>query len=341
MRIGRRRLLGGLALGAAVACRAPAATPESGPAPRPLAALVPPTPTAPAAPADNRIAFAPAGATVASSATPGATSPPGATPPPDDGRALERAIDSFVRQRRGSFGVAVRDLAGTVAVEVDGRERFTLASLYKVVLLYEVMRRVGAGQLRLDDPVTTPASYAFGEPEGGIPPDSRVTIDEAARTMIEVSSNAAALALIELVTPDGLAAAPSRLGLRDTTIDAQSTGEPRHYWIESFGSAHDLVELFVRLGRRQLVDPALDQRMIGYLLRQRVRDRLPLLLPAGTPVGHKTGEFDGFTHDAGLVLLPARAYAIVVLAEGESVAEGRTAVAELSRLAYLHFSSAA
>ena len=78
--------------------------------------------------------------------------------------------------------------------------------------------------------------------------------------------------------------------------------------------------------------------MIAYLAGQRINDRLPLLLPAGTPVAHKTGELERFTHDAGLVLLPSRPYAIVVLAEGESVADGKAIVAELSRLAYGYFS---
>ena len=76
-----------------------------------------------------------------------------------------------------------------------------------------------------------------------------------------------------------------------------------HFWVEAFGSARDLVELFGRLGRGQLVSPALDRRMVGYLLNQQVNDRLPLLLPAGTPIGHKTGEVDSLTHDAGLVHL--------------------------------------
>jgi beta-lactamase class A len=70
-------------------------------------------------------------------------------------------------------------------------------------------------------------------------------------------------------------------------------------------------------------------------------DRLPLLLPAGTPIGHKTGDVDDFTHDGGLVLLPSRPYAIVVLAQGESLADGKGVVAELSRLAYAYFSGGA
>ena len=62
--------------------------------------------------------------------------------PTSRGRAqLERGIDSYLRLQRGSFGVAVRDLAGGVAggvvAEVGAEARFELASLYKLLLMYE------------------------------------------------------------------------------------------------------------------------------------------------------------------------------------------------------------
>lgn len=140
------------------------------------------------------------------------------------------------------------------------------------------------------------------------------------------------------MTPDALRAAPGRLGLADTSVDPQPDGEPGHYQVETSGSARDLADLFRRLGQGQLVSPTLDQRMVSYMLGQQINDRLPLLLPAGTRIGHKTGEIDGLTHDAGLVLLPSRPYAIAVLAEGESPTEGRAIVAELSRLVHAYFS---
>jgi beta-lactamase class A len=347
MRLGRRGFLASLAAGAILGCRA--STPPGPSSERPAAVrrLANPAPAATSAPLASVASPAAAELPAASAASPAATRLPAAgaaaldaSAAVDGGRGLERAVDARLRQRRGSFGVAVRELAGPVAVEVEARDRFELASLYKVLLMYEVARQVGEGRLRLDDQVRTAPEYSFGEPEGGVPPDTKLTVDDAVAAAIEISSNGAALALIELVTPTAVRAAPGRLGLGDTTVDAQPTGQPGHYRVEAFGSARDLAELFARLGRGQLVSPALDSRMVGYLLGQQINDRLPLLLPAGTPVGHKTGDVDSFTHDGGLVLLPGRAYAIVVLAEAESLAEGRAAIAEVSRLVHDHFSRA-
>ena len=46
--------------------------------------------------------------------------------------------------------------------------------------------------------------------------------------------------------------------------------------------------------------------MIELLLKQKISDRIPVLLPSNVPVAHKTADLDGFTHDAGVVFVPGR-----------------------------------
>jgi beta-lactamase class A len=199
------------------------------------------------------------------------------------------------------------------------------------------MRQARAGLLAMSDTTRTPDEYAFGEPEGGIPPDTRVTIDEAIERMIVVSSNAAAVTLIELIRPANLEAAPRRLGLAETAIDIGSAGGPGRYSIDARGSAADMMDMLVRLDRQDLVGPEQDRRMIDVLLRQRIADRIPALLPADLPIAHKTADLEGFTHDAGMVYLPGRPYAVAILAQGESPLEGKAVVAETSRLIFSYF----
>jgi beta-lactamase class A len=263
-----------------------------------------------------------------------ADAPP--TPIVDDG-SLQRQLQRFLREQRGSYGVAVRDLHGPVVADYEPRERFPLGSLYKLHLTYEVMRHVRAGAVGLADTVRTPIEYSFGEPQGGVPPGTQLSVEEALATMIAVSSNAAALALIDVVRPSGLAAAPARIGLAETAIDVAATGEPGHYEIDARGSARDVVDILVRLDRETLVGPEQDRRIVDMLLGQRIVDRLPALLPSDVPIAHKTADLDGFTHDAGMVYLPGRPYAIALLAQGESPLEGKAVVAEVSRLVFSYF----
>ena len=258
------------------------------------------------------------------------------TPLVDDG-ALQRQLERFMREQHGSYGVSVRDLHGPVVADFEPRERFPLGSLYKLYLTFEVMRQVRAGALTLADSVQTPAEYDFGEPQGGVPPGTRLSVADAIASTIRISSNAAALALIETVRPAALAAAPARLGLGDTAIDVAPSGEPGHYEIDARGSARDVADLLVRLDREQLVGPEQDRRFLDMLLGQKIDDRLPALLPPDMPIAHKTADLDGFTHDAGIVYLPGRPYAIAVLAQGDSPLEGKAVVAEISRLVFSYF----
>ncbi len=45
---------------------------------------------------------------------------------------------------------------------------------------------------------------------------------------------------------------------------------------------------------------------------QRINNRLPAGLPAGTSIAHKTGDLDGYVHDAGIVYGPKTDYLIVM-----------------------------
>ncbi|HUE75506.1 MAG TPA: serine hydrolase [Chloroflexota bacterium] len=244
-------------------------------------------------------------------------------------------IQSFLRHQKGTYGVAVAGLNSGVSALVNGNEQFATASLYKLFLMYEVMRQVEVGVLSLDDTVTTAANYTFIEGEGGIPADTEVTIDEALRTMIGASSNAGALALLDLVGPAALNNVPSRLGLQNTELAARPSGnEPGHYFVDGVTTATDLMTFFVALDAGHLVGPGGDARMQDILLGQRIRDRLPTLLPREARVAHKTGDLDHSVHDVGIVYLPRHRFVIVVLSRDVPYDDSKAVIAELSRSAH-------
>jgi beta-lactamase class A len=275
-------------------------------------------------------------------ATERAPATPVPTPQPtavvDDG-GLQRELRAFLAEQQGAFGVAISDLHGPVTAAFDGDDLFQLGSLYKLVLLAEVMRQVKTGQIARGATVRTLPDYTFIEPQGGIPPGTRVPVEQALAAMVAVSSNAAALALTELVTPAELTAAPRRFGMVSTAIDVDVVGGPGHYSIDARGAARDFVGLLVKLDREELVGPEQDRRMVDLLLGQKIADRIPLLLPGDVPIAHKTADLDSYTHDAGLVYLPGRPYAIAILAQGLNLADGKAIVAEISRIAFAYFAA--
>jgi beta-lactamase class A len=261
---------------------------------------------------------------------------PAQAPRVDDG-GLQRELDAFLKEQRGNFGVAIRDLEGPIQASFEPDDRYPLGSLFKVPLMAEVLRQAKAGRFQLGQTIHTLPEYEFGEPPGGVPPATKLSVEEALAAMVSVSSNAAALALIELVGPEALTAAPARFGLTSMAIDILPGGGRGRYEIDARSSARDVLQLLVKLDREQLVGPEHDRKMIDLLLKQKIADRIPVLLPTDVPIAHKTADLDGFTHDAGIVYLPGRPFAISILAQGLNPIDGKAAVSEIARIAFAYF----
>jgi len=103
-------------------------------------------------------------------------------------------------------------------------------------------------------------------------------------------------------------------------------------------SPHDMLRLLEPIARGQAVSPSASAEMVHLLLRQQINDRLPIELPAGTPVAHKTGNWGSAIHDAGIVYAPGTTYVIVVLTRDlANPSLGTRAIADLSKDVYDYF----
>ena len=90
----------------------------------------------------------------------------------------------------------------------------------------------------------------------------------------------------------------------------------------------DMARLFHLLLDGAVVSPEASQEMLDLLAQQTITDRLPVLLPPGTRVAHKTGNLPGIVHDAGVIYAPAGPVIVAVLSED---AKDEWAVMELAR----------
>ena len=66
-------------------------------------------------------------------------------------------------------------------------------------------------------------------------------------------------------------------------------------------TAADLAQTLQALHAGQCANPASCQEILAVLAAQQVNDAIPVGLPAGTRVAHKSGWVDGISHDAGIV----------------------------------------
>ena len=153
-----------------------------------------------------------------------------------DAAGVHDSVSAIAAELGGSVGVAARNLASQASVEVRAAEPFPLASCFKIPVMVEVMRRVDAGTLRLDDRLTlaeadkSPGSTLIHCHEG-----LRPSVRDLLYLMITLSDNTATDMLWRLV---GLGAVNETMRALDlATIDCFMPN--REYFLMECGAGSD------------------------------------------------------------------------------------------------------
>lgn len=190
------------------------------------------------------------------------------------------------------------------------------ASTRKIAILMAAMRAVHDGRFSLDQPVEILARYQ--DNKSGtfqhLTPGFTITFQDALVMMIIVSDNTCTGAVADMLGLDDINAFSQSVGMvgtthrdiippsglpRDHDRDATNTTTPT-----DVGRLLDLIlqgstnaSVAARLGST----PELCQLALDILSWQKLRQRLPALLPEGTKVAHKTGTGVRNNNDAGII----------------------------------------
>ena len=129
-------------------------------------------------------------------------------------------------------------------------------------------------------------------------------VTQCLKYMITVSDNACGMALGSIIGWDSQNSSLHAVGFTHTLLRGSDSEQT---------SASDVAQLLQRLYEGTLLSPASSSAFITLLKAQTVNDRLPVGLPAGTVIAHKTGDLNGLVHDAGIVYTPHGDYVVVAL----------------------------
>ena len=104
----------------------------------------------------------------------------------------------------------------------------------------------------------------------------------------------------------------------------------------------DMTRLLVRLWKKDLLSPQSSKTLLEIMDRcQTGKNRLHGMLPAATPVAHKTGSLGGVANDVGIITLPGDAghIAVSVFTKGSGKPEevSEKTIAEMTRTVYDYF----
>jgi len=251
-----------------------------------------------------------------------------------------------------TVGLYYRDLDSGDSLPLNADTRVHAASTMKVPVMIQLYRDQEAGALHLDESITitkTFRSIVDGSAyELGAPDDSdtllydRVGEPESIRAltdrMITVSSNLATNILIELVSAERVTATMRELGA-DSIEVLRGVEDTKAYraGLSNTTTARDLGVILTAIAENRAASEASCREMIDVLLRQEFNNNIPLGLPQGTPIAHKTGWISQYvTHDAGIVYRPGgRRYVLVVLTSGvEDDDEADRLIGDLSRIVW-------
>jgi beta-lactamase class A len=229
--------------------------------------------------------------------------------------ALADAILNALARHPERASVAVLNLDdGRWAAHDANRVRYA-ASTFKLAVLYEVERRVSAGELAYDDRVLLDEE-AVAEDLGTIErvpvaDDGTVSIAEALDAMVTLSDNATAVALLRLLGPGAIDETLRDIGLAKMSVNTKDLPV----------TAADLALLMRAIVTGEGVGDAQREHMRDLLLGQTVRSGIPAALVAesrtGLAVGNKTGTWPDTTNDVAFVESDAGTYVIAVTAEGD------------------------
>jgi beta-lactamase class A len=225
--------------------------------------------------------------------------------------ALDLMLQQFTAAKAVPHGIVIKDLkTGTMSAS-SPEHVFTSASLYKLFVAHGIYKQIDNGGLTLGTPVRGTGR----------------NVGDCLRIMINVSDNACGRALGTILGWGKQDAVLRDLGFKHTSLaDPLQT------------SAGDVALLLERLYKGSLLSPSSSDHFMTFLKEQRVNNRLPAGLPAGTAIAHKTGDLDGYVHDAGIVFGPKTDY-LVVVASGrwQRPAEAPAGFGDLSARLYAHF----
>jgi beta-lactamase class A len=285
-----------------------------------------------------------AAAVNASPAAPASAQTPAAQREGGEDAALSARLKEICARAGGECAVAVVHVESGRVASSDGERRQPLYSVFKLPLAVAVLRDVEAGKLSLDQKVRV-------EPEEAAPGTKansdlwREASDRTVRELLEFSivrsDNTSSDKLLELVGgPSAVTERMRALGLNNIEVRSNvrdflksKDAHPNN------GSASDLARLLARLQKGEVLQPPQLEVLLGLMGRAITgQQRLRAGVPAGTPVGDKTGTGPSTTNDVGLITLPeGRGHlALAVLLNGSklSVEEQERLTAEVARAAY-------
>jgi beta-lactamase class A len=221
--------------------------------------------------------------------------------------SVEQRLSSLVSGSSADVGIAALDLNTGESLSIKGDTPFPMASTVKVAIAALYLSQVDHGQKTLDDTIQ-------GQPV-------RMLMN---RMLIYSDNHAADILFKDVGGPRAVHHFLSQNGIEGVHVDrtiAQLLADKRDLWdTRDSSTPKAMVELLRRIYRGELVSQQSRNYLLGVMAKcETGKNRMKSMLPAGTPVEHKTGTLNGLADDVGFITMPdGHRIAVAIFARGGS-----------------------
>ncbi|MBO2012209.1 class A beta-lactamase [Hymenobacter negativus] len=257
--------------------------------------------------------------------------------------ALRATIAHLAGESSAKVGVALRVLETNDTLSYHNRQHYPMLSVFKLAIAMQVLHEVDRGHLHLDQQQLLTKTDLLGNthsplrdkyPDGNV----RVSIQELLTYMVTLSDNNACDILLKLVGgPTALTAYVRRLGVQPFVAEV-SEAKMGAVWANQYRNwsyPSTQVDLLARVYYQTALSKTSSTLLWQLLLDTSVGPkRIKGLLPASTPVAHRTGtsgtNAQGLSpalNDAGIIALPNGQHVALTVFVADSHAD--TAAREL------------
>ncbi|MBI2443205.1 MAG: serine hydrolase [Candidatus Levybacteria bacterium] len=205
--------------------------------------------------------------------------------------AISNLINNYTQKVNGDISVYYKNLATDESVRVNADKKYYMASLYKVILVLYVLDQIETGTTSLSDRVGT----------------SSATLDVAIDKIITESNNEYAQTLANQYGWKNIEQAmKEKLGIEFSFKGDLQT------------SAKNIGRLFEKIAYSLNIADWQSEYLLSLMNNQKKTSKLPKYLPSNIYSHNKTGEFEDYSHDAGIFYTPRGNYILVFMSKSKN-----------------------
>lgn len=241
--------------------------------------------------------------------------------------SIEREVANFTSKRSGNYSILYASLKQKRSFDINSHQLHTAGSLNKVPIIAALYHLANIGAVSLDETVMLQKEDIQDYGTGSLryqEPGTVYSLKTLARLALQQSDNTAA----KLIA--------TRIGMENIQRIIASWGLSQTDMVNNKTSLVDMKVLFEKLYRREITSDAQSQEFLSFMTNTDQEDRIPLLLPSGVTVYHKTADVQGGVYDVGIVEIVEKdgaAFFIGVMGSDISGKEEETkrAIAEVAK----------